>query len=72
MLNFPEVPLENNRAARDLREVVVKRKISPGPRTPDGVQAWEVFFTVLTTCTKQGAYQLPPLTDLVRAHAAPT
>ncbi|MBA3530996.1 MAG: transposase, partial [Ardenticatenales bacterium] len=85
VLDFPEVPLENNRAERDLREVVVKRKISSGPRTPDGAQAWEVFFTLLTTCGKQGvnffaylldrisgAYQLPPLADLVRAHAAPT
>lgn len=82
VLDFPEVPLENNRAERDLREVVVKRKISIGPRTPDGAQAWEVFFTLLTTCAKQGvnffaylldrisgAYALPTLADLVLAHA---
>ncbi|MBA3530783.1 MAG: transposase [Ardenticatenales bacterium] len=82
VLDFPEVPLENNRAERDLREVVVKRKISIGPRTPDGAQAWEVFFTLLTTCAKQGvnffaylldrisgSYQMPALADLVRAHA---
>jgi len=81
VLDFPEVPLENNRAERDLREVVVKRKISTGPRSPDGAQAWEVFFTLLTTCGKQGVnffaylldrisgtYALPPLADLVRAH----
>jgi hypothetical protein len=82
VLDFPEVPLENNRAERDLREVVVKRKISSGPRTPDGAQAWEVFFTLLTTCTKQGvnffaslldrisgSCAMPALADLVRAHA---
>lgn len=82
VLEFPEVPLDNNRAERDRREAVVKRKISTGPRTADGAQAWEVFFTLLTTCRKQGinffaylrdrisgALALPALADLVRAHA---
>jgi hypothetical protein len=82
ILNFPEVPLENNLAERDLREGVVKRKISYGPRVADGAQAWEVFLTLLATCRKNGvnffAYlrdriaqlnQAPPLAMLVRAHA---
>lgn len=82
VLDFPEVPLENNLAERDLREGVVKRKISSGPRGPDGAQAWEVFLTLLATCRKNGvnffAYlcdriaqlnQAPPLAGLVRAHA---
>ena len=82
VLDFPEVPLENNLAERDLREGVVKRKISSGPRGPDGAQAWEVFLTLLATCRKNGvnffAYlcdriaqlnQAPPLAELVRAHA---
>jgi Transposase IS66 family len=80
VLDFPEVPLENNRMERDLREGVVKRKISSGPRGPDGAQAWQVFLTLLATCRKQGVnflayrcdrlaqlHQAPPLAELVRA-----
>ncbi len=82
VLDFPEVPLDNNLAERDLREGVIKRKISYGPRVADGAQAWEVFLTVLATCRKNGvnffAYlcdriaqlnQAPPLANLVRARA---
>ena len=82
VLDFPEVPLENNLAERDLREGVIKRKISSGPRGPDGAQAWEVFLTLLATCRKNGVNffgyvcdrisqlnQAPPLAVLVRARA---
>ncbi len=53
-----------------------------GPRTPVGAQTWVLFFTLLTTCGKQGlnffaylldrisgSYPMPALADLVRAHA---
>lgn len=83
VLAFPDVPLQNNLAERDLREAVVRRKIATGPRSPDGAQAWEVFLTLLITARKQGvnffAYlrdriartaTLPPLAHLVRAHAS--
>lgn len=82
VLDFPQVPLHNNQAERDLREVVVKRKISSGPRGPDGAQAWEVYFTLLLTCRRQGvnfydylcdriaqAQQMPALAELIHAHA---
>jgi hypothetical protein len=82
VLDFPEVPLDNNLAERDLREGVVKRKISYGPRVADGAQAWEVFLTLLATCRKNGvnfyAYlcdrisqinQMPALATLVRARS---
>lgn len=82
VLDFPDVPLDNNLAERDLREGVVKRKISYGPRGADGAQAWEVFLTLLATCRKHGvnfyAYlgdrisqtnHMPPLATLVQAHA---
>jgi len=84
VLDFPEVPLHNNQAERDVREGVIKRKISSGPRGPDGAQAWEVYFTLLLTCRRQGvnfyAYlrdriaqtnQMPALADWVRASAPP-
>lgn len=82
VLDFPEVPLDNNLAERDLREGVVKRKISYGPRVADGAQAWEVFLTLLATCRKNSvnfyaylcdrisqARQMPALATLVRARA---
>lgn len=52
VLDFPEVPLDNNDAERALREYVIKRKISNGTRTDDGTKAWEVFLSLLDTCRK--------------------
>lgn len=85
VLDFPEVPLENNEAERALREYVIKRKISNGTRTAAGTQAWEVFLSLLDTCRKNGvdfyrylcdrisnAYQMPALDSLVLAHAQAT
>lgn len=82
VLDFPDVPLHNNLAERDLREGVIKRKISYGPRVADGAQAWEVFLTLLATCRKHGvnffAYlcdrisqtnRAPPLAILVHTRA---
>jgi hypothetical protein len=84
VLDFPEVPLENNEAERAIREYVIKRKISNGTRTAAGTQAWEVFLSLLDTCRKNGvnfyrylcdriskAYQMPALDRLVLAHARP-
>lgn len=82
VLDFPEVPLENNEAERAIREYVIKRKISNGTRTAAGTQAWEVFLSLLDTCRKNGVnfyrylcdrisntYQMPALESLVLAHA---
>ena len=54
MLDFPEVPLGNNEAARALREYVVKRKISQSTRTEAGTQSWEIFLALVDSCRKQG------------------
>jgi hypothetical protein len=54
VLDFPHVPLDNNPAERAGRELVVKRKISYGPRNADGAEAWEVFLSLLDTCRKNG------------------
>ena len=54
VLEFPEVPLDNNEAERALREYVVKRKISNGTRTEVGTQAWEIFLALVGTCRKLG------------------
>ena len=52
VLDFPDTPLHNNLAERDLREFVIKRKISNGTRTKDGTKAWDVFLSILGTCKK--------------------
>lgn len=82
VLDFPEIPLDNNEAERALREYVIKRKISNGTRTDDGTQAWEVFLSLLGTCRKNAvnfydylcdrisrSYGIPSLASIVLAHS---
>jgi hypothetical protein len=82
VLDFPEVPLDNNDAERALREYVIKRKISNGTRTDDGTEAWEVMLSLLDTCRKNDvnfyaylcdrisrSYEMPSLASVVLAHA---
>ena len=82
MLDFPEVPLDNNAAERALREYVIKRKISNGTRTAAGTKSWEIFLSLLDTCRKNGvsfydylcdqiskSYEMPSLASLVLARA---
>ncbi len=82
VLDFPEVPLDNNEAERALREYVIKRKISNGTRTDAGTKAWEVFLSLLDTCRKNGvsfyaylcdqiseSYAMPSLASLVSSSA---
>jgi len=82
VLDFPEVPLDNNEAERTLREYIIKRKISNGTRTENGTEAWEVFLSLLDTCRKNDvnfydylcdriskSYEMPPLASIVSARA---
>jgi len=82
VLDFPEVPLDNNEAERTLREYVIKRKISNGTPTEDGTKAWEVFLSLLDTCRKNDVsfydylcdriskfYEMPSLASIVPARA---
>ena len=77
-LDFPELPLHNNPAELAARQRVRKRDISFGPRTPDGVAAWDTFMTLAETAKKLGVnfyaylqdrvshtYILPSLADLI-------
>ena len=81
VLDFPEVPLDNNIAERALREYVIKRKISNGTRTEEGTMAWEVFLSILDTCRKNdvsfydylcdrlsGTCAMPSLASVVLSH----
>jgi hypothetical protein len=82
VLKHPELPLHNNPAELGARQRVRKRDVSFGPRTQDGVRAWDTFATLAATTKKLGlsfyqyifdrisdARQIAPLAHLV-ANAA--
>lgn len=85
VLDYPEIPLDNNLSERGLRKVVIKRKISNGTRVKDGSKAWDVFLSILETCEKNhvnfyeylqdrisSAYKMPSLASVVLDQATPT
>jgi hypothetical protein len=82
VLAHPELPLHNNAAELGARQRVRKRAISSGPRSTDGVQAWDTFMSLAATTCKlgvsflhyvydriAGANQIPPLADLIAKRA---
>ena len=77
-LQYPELPLHNNASELGVRQRVRKRDVSFGPRTEDGVRAWDTFATLAETAKKlgvsfyhylndriSGTNQIQPLADLV-------
>jgi hypothetical protein len=83
VLKHPEVPLHNNPAELEARQRVRKRDVSFGPRTQDGVKAWDTFMSLAATATKLGIsfYQyihdrisqanlIPSLATLIAARAS--
>lgn len=52
VLEAPEIPLHNNMSENDLREYVVRRKISGGTRSDLGKRSRDVFCSLLKTCLK--------------------
>ena len=85
VLDFPHLPLHNNPAELAARQRVRKRDISFGPRTPDGVEAWDTFNTLTETAKKLGvnfyayihdrvsqARRMASLADLIRQASLPT
>lgn len=79
VFSYPEMPLHNNPAELAARRRVRKRDVSFGPRTPDGVAAWDTFMTLAATARQlgvsfyayifdriAGTYALPNLADLIR------
>jgi hypothetical protein len=82
VLQYPELPLHNNPAELGVRQRVRKRDVSFGPRTLDGVRAWDTFATLAATAKKLGVSfyhylhdrisaenQIPPMADLVKKRA---
>jgi hypothetical protein len=82
VLKHPEIPLHNNPAELEARQRVRKRDVSFGPRTQDGIKAWDTFMSLAATAKKLGisfhqyihdrvskANEIPSLASLIEAHA---
>jgi hypothetical protein len=82
VLSYPEMPLHNNPAELAARRRVRKRDISFGPRTQDGVDAWDTFMTLAATAKQlgisffdyifdrvAGTFALPSLANLIKQYA---
>lgn len=54
VLKYPGLPLHTNMAERDLRERVIKRKISLGNRSAKGMRAWDLMLSLVSSCRKLG------------------
>jgi hypothetical protein len=83
VLKHPEIPLHNNPAELEARQRVRKRDVSFGPRTQDGVKAWDTFMSLAATTRKLGisfyqyihdriskTNQIPALASLIEARAS--
>ncbi|MDA9189356.1 transposase [bacterium] len=53
-LRYPQLPLHNNLSENDLRERVLKRKISLQNRSLKGVKAWDLMLSLLLICREIG------------------
>ena len=82
VLKRPEVPLHTHGSERDIREQVIRKKISGGTRSDVGRQCRDTFLSLKKTCRKlglsfwhslldriQGDQAIPPLPVLIRQHA---
>jgi hypothetical protein len=78
VLAHPEIPLHNNPAELGARQRVRQRDVSFGPRTREGLRAWDTFMSLAATTKKlgvsfyayihdriSGAQHIPPLTDII-------
>jgi len=83
VLKHPEIPLHNNPVELEARQRVRKRDVSFGPRTEDGVKAWDTFMSLAATTRKLGVSfyqyiddriaetnQIPALASLIEARAS--
>ena len=51
-LRYPQLPLHNNLSENDIRERVIKRKISLQNRSLQGVRTWDLMLSLASTCRK--------------------
>lgn len=67
-LLYPGVPLTNNLAERQLREIVVQRKIFGTLRTDKGTHTMETLMSLLMSWKQRGKNALKELTRILRAY----
>ncbi len=78
-LDYPHLPLHNNTSEHDIRENVIKRKISGGTKSIRGAYAWDKWLSISHTCRKLGIsfyeylkdryslkYEILPLAEFIR------
>jgi hypothetical protein len=81
-LNRPDVPLHTNGSERDIREQVIRKKVSGGTRSDLGRRCRDTFLSLKKTCRKLGVsfwrylldrvqdeQAIPPLPALIRQRA---
>lgn len=66
----PHIPADNNRAERELRPLVIARKISFGSQSDAGAETREILMTVLLTLKKRSQDPVRGLTAALDALAA--
>lgn len=79
VLGFPDLPLHNNEAESDIRELVTRNKISGGTRSDSGRTARDALLGLKKTCRKlgisfwdfiqsrvRGNHTVPPIPDVLR------
>ncbi len=66
----PRIPAENNRAERELRQLVIARKVSFGSQSDAGAATRETLMTVLLTLQKRTSDPLAALTATLDALVA--
>jgi hypothetical protein len=54
VLDRPEIPLHTNDSERDIRDHVVRQKISGGTRSDEGRRCPDTFSSLNKTCRKLG------------------
>lgn len=83
VLERPDIPLHNNLSERDIRDYVIKRKISGSTRSDNGRRARDTFASLKKTCQKLGIgfwdylldrltlqNRIPPLPEVVAGTAS--
>jgi hypothetical protein len=53
-LDFPQIPIHNNQAESDIREKVIRRKISGGHKNDQGAAAGNMWISLYQTTRKNG------------------
>jgi hypothetical protein len=73
VLSHPEILLHNNPAELGARFRVRKRDVSLQARTPEGIEAWDTFQTLVATASKLGVNLFHYVLDrILGAHALPS